>query len=345
MALEELLGERPLVQAPMAGGASTPELVAAVAAAGGTGFLAAGYRTADAVADQVRAVREAGASAFGVNVFVPDPGPADPAALASVQEELRAESERYGAALGAPLHDDDAWEAKIDLLCALAVPVVSFTFGCPDSAVLDRLRRAGSATVMTVTTVEEARTAVERGADGVCVQGVEAGGHRASYDPRRGGDRPLLDLLADAVEAVDVPVIAAGGIMTGRDVAAVLDTGAVAAQLGTAFLRCPESGAQPVHKAALADPDYTETALTCSFTGRPARGLVNRFIREHPGKRYAYPDVHHMTKPLRAAAAAAGDPGGMALWAGQGFRAAEDRPAAEIVERVRDGAAAAGKRI
>ncbi|KOX17023.1 nitronate monooxygenase [Nocardiopsis sp. NRRL B-16309] len=345
MALEDLLGERPLVQAPMAGGASTPALVAAVAAAGGTGFLAAGYRTAEAVADQVRAVREGGTSAFGVNVFVPSPAVAAPGELRDLRAGLAPESRRYGAEPGEPLHDDDEWRAKIDLLCELAVPLVTFTFGCPDSAVLDRLRRAGSATMATVTTVEEARTAVERGADGVCVQGLEAGGHRASYDPRTGGDRPLSDLLPDVVAAVDVPVVAAGGLMTGDDVADALAAGARAAQLGTAFLRCPESGAQPAHKAALADPGFTETAVTWSFTGRPARGLVNRFIREHPGRHYAYPELHHMTRPLRSAAAAAGDPGGMALWAGQGFRAAEERPAGEVVARLRDEAAARGARI
>ncbi|WP_304452109.1 nitronate monooxygenase [Nocardiopsis sp. YSL2] len=345
MALEDLLAERPLVQAPMAGGGSTPALVAAVAAAGGTGFLAAGYRTAEAVAEQVRAVREGGTSAFGVNVFVPSPAVAAPEELRDLRASLVPEARRYGAALGEPRHDDDAWQAKIDLLCELAVPLVTFTFGCPDPAVLDRLRSAGSATMVTVTTVEEARTAVERGAEGVCVQGLEAGGHRASYDPRSAGDRPLFDVLPDVVEAVGVPVVAAGGLMSGGDVAAALDAGARAAQLGTAFLRCPESGAQPAHKAALADQDFTETALTWSFTGRPARGLVNRFIREHPGEHYAYPEVHHMTRPLRAAAAAAGDTGGMALWAGRGFRAAEERPAGEIVARLREEAAALGARI
>ncbi|RKS05920.1 nitroalkane oxidase [Nocardiopsis sp. Huas11] len=345
MALKDLLAERPLIQAPMAGGASTPALVAAVAGAGGTGFLAAGYRTAQDVADQVRAVREGGTSAFGVNVFVPSPAVAAPAELGDLRTELAAESRRYGTELGEPRHDDDAWRDKIDLLCDLAVPLVTFTFGCPDAAVLERLRRAGSATMITVTTVAEARVAVERGTDGVCVQGLEAGGHRGCYDPRTGGDRPLPDLLPDVVEAVGVPVVATGGLMTGADVAAVLDAGAHAAQLGTAFLRCPESGAQPAHKAALADPDFTETAVTWAFTGRPARGLVNRFVREHPGERYAYPEVHHMTRPLRAAAAAEGDPGGMALWAGQGFRAAEERPAVEIVARLREEAAARGRRI
>jgi len=344
MGLAELLRERPIVQAPMAGGSSTPALATAVAGAGGVGFLAAGYLDPDAVRDQVRQVLDAGVTAFGVNVFAPGP-PAAPGAVEAHRRRLESEAVRHGAAVGAPVHDDDAWAAKIDLLAEAAVPVVGFTFGCPDAEVLGRLRSAGTATVVTVTTVEEARTAVERGADGVCAQGLEAGGHRASFDPARGGDRPLLDLLADVVPAVDVPVVAAGGVMTGEGIARVLDAGAAAAQLGTAFLRCPESGANPWHKAALTDPAFNETDVTWAFTGRPARGLVNRFITEHPETPYAYPDVHHMTRPLRAAAARSGDTGGMALWAGQGFRGATDAPAAEIVARLRREAAEAGARV
>lgn len=344
MGLSELLRERPIVQAPMAGGSSTPALVTAVSRAGGLGFLAAGYLAPDAVRDRIREVREAGVAAFGVNVFVPGP-PAAPGVVAAHGERLAAEAARLGTRVGAPVHDDDAWEAKIDLLAGAGVPVAGFTFGCPDAAVLDRLRAAGTATVVTVTTVAEARTAVERGADAVCAQGEEAGGHRATFDPSRCADRPLLDLVADVVAAVDVPVIAAGGIMTGADVARVLGAGAAAAQLGTAFLRCPESGAAPGHKAALADPGFSETAVTWAFTGRPARGLVNRFVEEHPETPYAYPEVHHMTKPLRAAASAAGDAGGMALWAGRGFRQASDAPAGEVVARLRREAADAGARV
>lgn len=344
MSLAELLRERPIVQAPMAGGAATPALVAAVAGAGGTGFLAAGYLAPEALADQLVAVRDAGVGAFGVNVFVPGP-PSDPDVAAAYRSDLEPEAERYGTPVGAPVHDDDAWAAKIDLLAEAAVPVVSFTFGCPEAAVLERLRAAGSATVVTVTTAGEAREAVARGADGVCAQGTEAGGHRGSFDPVGDSGLPLRELLADVVGAVEVPVIAAGGIMTGADVAGALDAGAAGVQLGTAFLRCPESGANPVHKAALADPAYTGTAVTWAFTGRPARGLANRFIAEHPRKPSAYPEIHHMTKPLRAAAARAGDPGGMALWAGEGFRAASDDPAALVVERLRREAAEAGRKV
>lgn len=344
MDLSRLCEERPIVQAPMAGGTTTPGLVAAVSAAGGLGSLPAGYLTADAFGARIAEVRGLGTQVFAANLFVPSPSrsPKCDDELAAYRSELAEESGRLGVEVGPARYDDDDWDAKVDLLVEARVPVVSFTFGCPSEEVLTRLRAVGSATVVTVTTVAEARTAVARGADGVCAQGVEAGGHRAVFDPGHADDRPLAELLPDVVRAVDVPVIAAGGIMDGADVAAALSSGAVAAQSGTAFLRCPESGAQPVHKAALADPDFTETSLTCAFTGRPARGLTNRFILDHVDAPCAYPQVHHMTKPLRAAATRAADPEGMALWAGTGFRRARELPAGELVAVLREEAAGAG---
>ncbi|MBQ1081053.1 nitronate monooxygenase [Nocardiopsis sp. B62] len=338
MNLPELLGTRRILQAPMAGGTSTPALVHAVDGAGGLGSLAAGYLSAEALADRIAEVRALGTEVFGVNVFVPSGSPAPASVLDDYRSDLAEEAQRLGSEVGPAGHDDDAWDAKIDLLVNTPVSLVSFTFGCPSATVLERLREAGSATVVTATTVEEARTAVARGADGVCAQGLEAGGHRATFDPAQGDDRPLLTLLNEVVRAVDVPVVAAGGIMTGEDVVAALTAGATAVQLGTAFLRCPESGAQPAHKAALADPAFGETSLTRAFTGRPARGLTNRFMVEHPDAPAAYPEVHHMTRPLRAAAARAGDTGGMALWAGAGFRQARELPAADLVGELRDAA-------
>lgn len=345
MNLTELLRARPILQAPMAGGTSTPALVHAVSGAGGLGWLAAGYLSAQGLSEQIDAVRELGTEVFGVNVFVPSGSPAPAPLVKYYRAELAEDARRLGVEVGPATYDDDAWEAKLDLLLSAPVPVVSFTFGCPSAAVLERLRAAGKATVVTATTVEEARTAVARGADGVCVQGVEAGGHRATFDPAHDDDRLLLELLPEVVRAVEVPVIAAGGLMTGADIAAARAAGASAVQLGTAFLRCPESGAQPAHKVALADPTFTKTELTWAFTGRPARGLSNRFIREHRGAPTAYPEVHHMTKPLRAAAAKAADPEGMALWAGTGFRQAGELPAADLVAKLYNEAAGAGARF
>ncbi|WP_243149860.1 nitronate monooxygenase family protein [Thermaerobacter sp. PB12/4term] len=330
----------PIVQAPMAGGVSTPALAAAVSQAGGLGFLAAGYKTAGAMREEIRAMRALTGAPFGVNLFVPQQVDVDLAAVQRFRERLRAEGRHLGVEPGEPVWDDDDWEAKLEVLLREPVPVVSFTFGCPPPDVIAELKRRGSCVVVTVTTPEEAVTASRAGADALCVQGVEAGGHRASFADHEspgGEDYGLLVLLRLVRQAVSLPLIAAGGIMHGRDIAAVLVAGACAAQMGTAFLRCPESGAHPLHKAALADPRFTATALTRAFTGRRARGLVNRFVREYSAAApAAYPHVHFLTRPLRQAAARAGDPDGMALWAGQGFRLAREMPAGELVQQLRD---------
>ncbi len=334
---------RPVVQAPMAGGPSTPALAAAVSGAGGLGSLAAGYRTPDAERDEVRAVRALPGERFAVNVFVPGP-PADAAALARYAEELRPEAARRGVALGEPRRDDDAWEAKVALLAEERVPVVSFTFGLPRPDMVAALHDAGSTVLVTVTTPEEAVAARDTGADALVVQGVEAGGHRGGLADRDGeGELGLLALLRLVARAVDLPLVAAGGIADGPSVAAVLVAGAEAAQLGTAFLRCPEAGTSSAHRDALVTP--SATALTRAFSGRRARGLVNRFLTEHPGAPAAYPEVHHLTSPLRAAAREAGDDGGYNMWAGQAHPLAEAVPAADLVRRLDDDARAALARV
>ncbi len=194
------------------------------------------------------------------------------------------------------------------------------------------LRAAGTSVWVTVTDATEAATAVRAGADCLCVQGAEAGAHRGTFTNRPGSQARALDLIATIRSATDVPLVAAGGVMTASDVAAALGAGAAGAQCGTAFLRCPESGAHPVYKAALADPSYQATAVTRAFSGRPARGLVNTFLSEHQDAPAAYPEINNATRPIRAAAAAAGDASRMSLWAGQGYRAATSRPAGEVIE-------------
>ena len=252
----------PIVGAPMAGGPSTPALAAAVTEAGGLGFLAGGYLTAGALEEQVRACRALTSSPFGVNLFVPqDPG-VDEDALAAYIDSLRPEADAYGVAL-VPSWDDDGWPEKLELLSRDPVAVVSFTFGCPTPEIVHRLQRVGSRVVVTVTTPTEAALAAAAGADAVSAQGIEAGGHQGTFDDDRGPDTGwgLLALVTAIRHQGPVPVIAAGGLMTGDDVAAVLRAGAVAAQLGTALVRSDESGASAVHKAALADPSFSGTAL------------------------------------------------------------------------------------
>jgi nitronate monooxygenase len=330
--LDEL--PEPIVQAPMAGGGSTPELAAAVSNAGGLGFLAAGYLTADAVRDQIARTRELTDRPFGLNVFVPERSTVDPEAVAAYATRLRAEAERYGVALGDPVGGDDDWDAKLTLLSETHVPVVSFTFGCPSSDVIAEIRRRGSTVLVTVTSADEAREAVAAGADALCVQGQEAGAHRGSFTNEGIDHTGLIPLLRKVSAAVDVPLVATGGLSGGADVAAVLAAGAVAAQLGTMFLPCPESGANPLHLAALAAGD-TPTSVTRAFTGRPARGLVNRFLGEHSGAApAAYPHVHQLTRDLRRA----GDQQAMSLWAGQAYEFARPMPAAELVRELAVGA-------
>ncbi|MBV2364599.1 nitronate monooxygenase [Streptomonospora nanhaiensis] len=322
----------PVVAAPMAGGASTPELVAAVNSAGGLGFLAGGYLPVAALTEQIARVRTLTDRPFGVNLFVPDADTADPSAIDAYRQRLRAEAERLGVEPGEPRWDDDEYPVKLAALFANPVPVVSFTFGCPAPADIATLHRAGSHVVVTVTTVEEAREAVDAGADTLCVQGAEAGGHQGSFQDTYERTTPLSELLAEVRRAVGVPLIAAGGLSDGAAVRRVLCGGAAAAQLGTAFLRTTESGASQTHKDALADPRFTRTAVTRAFSGRRARGLVNRFLTEHDGiAPSGYPRVHHMTAPIRAAAARAGDAGTLHLWAGACYAGAADRPAAEVV--------------
>jgi nitronate monooxygenase len=329
----------PIVQAPLAGGASTPALTAAVVDAGGLGFVAGGYRTPDALRDDVAAVRSLTREPFGVNLFVPG-APADPAAYEAYVAGLAREASHHGVSLGEPRFEDDAWEGKLGLLEDDPVPVVSFTFGCPDAEVVQRLHAVGSEVWVTITDADEASQAAAVGADALVAQGIEAGGHRASFVDGDGGDYGLLALLQLLPSHTDLPLIASGGIATGRSVAAVLCAGARAAQVGTAFMRCPEAGTSAAHREALAT--RAPTRLTRAFTGRQARGIVNRFLSEHsPDAPAAYPEIHHVTAPLRAAGRAANDADVLNLWAGQTHELAAELPAAEIVAKMAGEAAEA----
>jgi nitronate monooxygenase len=327
--------EIPIVLAPLAGGPATVDLAVAVSGAGGLGFLAAGYRTAGDVREQVHAVRARSDMPFGVNVFAPPATATEPGIYASYVERLQREADRAGVRLGEARLDDDDWEAKLAALSELAVPVVSFVFGCPAPDVMAALRARGTSVWVTVTSPAEAREAEDAGADALVVQGYEAGGHRASFSDGDEAAYGLLALLQLVGERANVPLIAAGGVGTGRGVAAVLAAGARAAQIGTAFLRCPEAGTSAVHRAALATA--APTALTRAFTGKPGRGIVNRFMREHgDAAPSAYPELHYVTAPLRQAARASGDPDVVNLWAGQAHELGSDEPAAVVARRLAD---------
>jgi nitronate monooxygenase len=338
MKLFDLGVDLPVLAAPMAGGPTIPELVVAADRAGSLGFLAGGYKTAEALAVQLEAVR-AETSSYGVNLFAPRPVPVDPAAYRRYRELLLPEAERLGVVLPAePVEDDDYWCDKVDLLVSVAPPVVSFTFGIPGSDVLKALRAAGSLLVQTVTSVEEAELAHTVGVDALAVQSTAAGGHSGTLRPDQPPVRtPLPELVSEIGDQVPLPLLATGGIGSPADVSAALAAGAVAVLVGTALLLAPESGTTSAHRAALAGRDR-DTVVTRSFSGRPARGLRNRFIERYDADAPAgYPALHHLTIPLRRAAAAAGDAEGVNLWAGTGYRVATERPAAEILRDLTTG--------
>jgi nitronate monooxygenase len=314
----------PLILAPMAGGPTTPELVAAVSNAGGLGFLAAGYLSAQALGERIAATRALTERPFGVNLFVPGPQ-AKPDVFAAYVAGLEAE----GLQVGAPLYDDDDWDAKLALLEREPVAVVSFTFGLPDDEVIERVRATGAEAWVTVTCPEEAYAASD--VDALVVQGAEAGGHRGSWKDTPDLEPIGLLALLQLIDA-DIPLVASGGIATAAAVRAVLALGARAAQVGTAFLRAPEAGTAEAQRFALTTS--ANTALTRAFSGRLARGIRNRFMDEHPDAPLAYPEIHHATSPMRAKARMAGDADLINLWAGEAHRLAEALPAAEIVKRL-----------
>jgi nitronate monooxygenase len=324
----------PIVQAPMAGGPSTASLAAAVCEAGGLGFVAAGYRTPQELGGVMASVRAMTHRAFGVNLFAPNGQPADSSVVRRYAARLAPEARRAGVALGEARFDDDHFEDKLALLLAQPPAVVSFTFGCPAPEVIAELERRGASVWVTVTDPAEAVRAAAGGADALVVQGIEAGGHRGAFvDERERDGYGLLALLQVVGAAVDLPLVATGGIATGRAVAAVLAAGAAAAAIGSAFMLCPEAGTSDPHRAALASK--RSTGLTRAFSGRLARGITNRLQAEHSAHApLAYPEVHHLTAPLRAHARSVGDEDRINLWAGQAHGLARPAPVAELLAQL-----------
>ncbi len=322
----------PVLAAPMAGGPTTPELVVAAARAGSLGFLAAGYRSAEQLAADIATVRSS-TPAFGVNLFVPDRGSVDRDRVLAYRDLIAPAAERLGVALGAPRWvDDDDWHAKVELLSRDPVPWVSFTFGLPDADAVSRLRRSGTRLLMTVTSTDEARLAAELTPDGLVVQSADAGGHRGTFDQHRApGEEPLPELVRQVRARTGLPVVAAGGMATPGQVAAVLAAGAEVAQVGTALLLADEAGTRPAHRRALTDPS-AGTAPMRAFTGRIARGIQNAFSeRFEPAAPPGYPALHHVTSPLRRWAAQHDEPDYLHLWAGTGHRQARSGPTEDLL--------------
>lgn len=329
----------PVVGAPMAGGVSTPLLVAAVSDAGGLGMLAAGYQTPEQLAAQLVHTRDLTGRPFGVNLFVPRRPSRErhEPAVAAYRARLAAEAQELGTEPGHPSWDDtDGWADKVLLVETLRPAVVSCTFGVPDADVVERWRAAGIEVHLTVTSLTEARAALAVHPDALVVQGHEAGGHRASHDPEVEPEMiDHLGLLEVIAPEVDVPLIAAGGITIPGDVRRATSTGAVAVQVGTALLLATEAGTSVTHRRALRDPSLTERVTTRAFTGRRAGAVRNAFVDRHEDHApSAFPAVDHLTRPMRRAAAERGDAQRLHLWAGSGWRAAQDRAAGEIIREL-----------
>ena len=329
----------PIIQGPMGGGPSTPELVAAVSNAGGLGSLGAAYLTPDEITETIRRIKALTDKPFNVNLFAgghtsktdADPGPML-ALLAEIHEALRLPPPVL------PQLPPDPFPAQLEAMLDSAPPIFSFTFGIPDADALTRLRTRGIAILGTATTVEEARLLADAGVDAIVAQGAEAAAHRGTFAGAFEASMiPTLDLVRGIHGGVQLPAIASGGLMDGREVRHAMNVGASAASLGTAFLTCPESGAPEAHKRAILETRKDTTVLTRAFSGRPARGIPNTFILKLAGKEniiLPYPLQNMLTRAMRAAAASRGDGGFLSLWAGTGVARARAMPAAALVARL-----------
>lgn len=328
----------PIIQGPMAGGVTTPELVAAVSNAGGLGTLGAGYMAPSQIREAIAAIRRLTDRPFAVNLFAPSPSAEeDPARVARALGRLQPFRETLGLPPAEPpAQVAETFGEQVDVVLAERVPVFSFTFGIPDPAVLAALKANGTCLIGTATSVAEGLALEAAGVDLIVGQGSEAGGHRAtfqeSFETALIGTLALIPQLADRVR---LPVIAAGGIMDGRGIFAALALGASGVQMGTAFIPCPESGAPAAHKQAIIASTDVSTVITRAFSGKPARGIRNRFTAEmapYEADLPEYPTQNALTREIRQAASRQGRTEFLSLWAGQGAPLSQVKSAADLVQ-------------
>jgi len=346
MSVQTLLTQRlnlqhPIMQAPMAGGGDTPDLVAAVSNAGGIGFIGAAYSTPQQILELGRTVRQKTSRPFGLNLFAPLPAPSPVADMhAAVTRVAPFFAELGLPAPTAPQLPQANFAEQLAAGLETSASAFSFTFGILPAEALKAIKQRGLFLIGTATTVDEAVALEHSGVDAVVAQGSEAGGHRGTFL----GDFSAsligtISLVPQIVDAVRVPVIASGGIVDGRGIAAALALGASAVQLGTAFLTCHESGVAEAYKESILTAGEDETRVTRAFSGRPARGIVNRFLREVESGETAdtilpFPLQNVLTRPLRSAASQRNRAEYLSLWAGQGLRLARRQSAAELIARL-----------
>lgn len=330
----------PIVQGPMTG-SDTPALAAAVSAAGGLGMLGCGARAPAAMAEAAAEVRRRTDRPFGMNLFVQDTPAPDAATVASALQRLAPLYAEFGLQPAVPARWCEDFGAQFEALLAARPAVASFTFGILGAAEVERLHGAGCYVMGTATTVAEAMAWADVGADAVCASGMEAGGHRGTFlgdfAASMVGTLALVPQCVDALRPRGVAVVAAGGIMDGRGIAAAQALGAEAVQMGTAFLVCDEAGIAPAYRQALCRASATDTRTTRIFSGRPARGIANAMMERLAADEAtvpAYPVQNALTGALRRAAAEAGNADYLSLWAGQGVAAVRPMPAAALVAQL-----------
>jgi nitronate monooxygenase len=330
--LTRLLGiQYPLVLGPMAG-LSTPELAAAVSRVGGLGSLGAGMMAPENIRKAIQATKQLTSQPFAVNLFITPRPEVDSPVLEAMNQRL----DVYRRELGIPRANVERFapdfEEQFQAVMEEGVAVFSFTFGLLPEDKVRALKQRGTVVIGTATCVREARALEALGVDAVVAQGFEAGGHRGTFlVPFEEAQVGLFALVPQMAASVRVPVIASGGIMNGRGIMAAMLLGAAGAQLGSAFLGCPESSASPAYRVALKRAEDTSTTLTWAFSGRPARGIRNRFMAEVGSTGIPpYPLQNALTRDIRDAAAKQGQADFLSLWAGQAVGMATGKPAAEV---------------
>ncbi|WP_169558485.1 NAD(P)H-dependent flavin oxidoreductase [Nesterenkonia alba] len=330
---------RPLVLAPMAGGPSTPRLAAEVAEAGGLPFLAAGYLSPEKLGEDIVELESRISKPYGINLFVPDHQgqDCDRDAYESYRQQIATTLDIPESLLPAePVWSDDYFEAKLGVALESSARFVSFTFGHPSAAVIERVHAAGKLAVLYATSRPGLNAVAASGADVIGIQGANAGGHRATvFGVDDDSAEPLVSLIEYALSISDKPVFAGGGIATSADVLEVLRAGATAVQVGTLFLDAEEAGTKETHRWALRNLKDRDTVVTRAFTGRPARAISNRFTDTLSDAAPAlYPQLHYLTSGLRKKAAEGEDAESLNLWAGTGFPHASSKSAGRIVREL-----------
>ncbi|MFI4955504.1 MAG: NAD(P)H-dependent flavin oxidoreductase [Gammaproteobacteria bacterium] len=331
----------PIIQAPMAGGPTTPELVAAVANAGALGSIGAGYMTPEAIRKAIQDTHKLTPHNFSINLFVPQPADNSPQRIAQANQLLQPYRTELGLpipAVPAQIDAEAAYRKQLDVILEEQVPIISFAFGFPDAKTIQVLKERGVIILGTATTVDEAIYLEKNGCNLIVAQGSEAGGHRGTFlGSFQSSLIGTMALVPQIVDKVKVPVIAAGGIMDGRGLVAACALGAAGVQMGTAFLTCKESGAHPAYKDAILNSTEANIVLTTVFSGKPARGIENKFIQEmtpHAAELPGYPIQHVLTQPIRQEAAKQNRSEFMSLWAGQGTRLSRVLSAEDLIQQI-----------